>query len=156
MTHLGAFTFDNSSQVAANSGGLVITTLSGSGAQSITLGAGSGTFSAGHMDGAEGMTLNASGFNGTITGGTMDYSGAVVITTGKRGEIDVSAIEVDGSFTLNGAAGICGTTTSIQDVSAGGAISITLGAGSASDVFFSSMNTASSFTLDASNETGGA
>ena len=98
LTHLGAFTFDNSNQVAANSGGIVITTLSGSGAQSITLGAGSGTFSAGHMDGAEGMTLNASGFNGTITGGTMDYSGAVVITTGKRGEIDVSAIEVDGSL----------------------------------------------------------
>ena len=59
LTHLGAFTFDNSNQVAANSGGIVITTLSGSGAQSITLGAGSGTFSAGHMDGAEGMTFNA-------------------------------------------------------------------------------------------------
>jgi len=156
ITHLGAFTFDNTIQAAGQSGGIVLGRVSGSGSQVFSLGAGSGTFTASGLNTTEDLTVNASGFTGTLGIHHITASGAVVITGGVRGEIDISAAAVDGAFTLDLSRALSGSTTSIVDLSAAGAISISLGNATGTDISLSSMNTLGAFTLNASLEKDGA
>ena len=153
---LGAINLDNSLQAAGQSGGIVLNSVSSSGVQTFSLGAGSGTFTAAGIVSLDGVTINASGFGGTIGMNSIIASGAVTITGGVRGEVDISAVAVNGAVTLDLSRGLSGTTTSLQDLSAGGAVSITLGNATGTDVSLSSMNTLGAFTLNASLEQDGA
>ena len=78
----------------------------------------------------------------------------MTITTGTRG--DLSAASIDGfNITVDGAAGVSGNTTVLQDLSANGAISIGLGNATGASVTIGSADASKSFTLSATGETSG-
>ena len=113
-----------------------------------SLGSGSGDVSIVDVEGESTFTLDGSNFGGTIDVAALTAAGNTTVSMGSEGYFSASVIGTAGSFTLDGAAATTGQAT-IQGISAGGAITVSMGAGTGAVTLISSVTTGN-FTLDAS------
>ena len=152
IVQAGNSTFNFSAQAATDSGNITLSALSGS-STTISLGAGTGTFSAASINMSDDVAITAASFGGTIDVGAVSGSG-VTITGGTRGDFSAEDVYALGTFTLDGSTGVSGSTVKLHDVTAG-AVNITLGNATGADVLLSAIDVGGSFTMNATGETQG-
>ena len=130
INSLGDFNFSAAAHTTGT-GDIVMTAISASGAGTITLGAGSGTYTAGLISTSGDFIFDASTFGGTIENNITESSGDVTISIGTAGDYNGSAIDAHSDLTFNAAAHTTGTgDIDLTYVSASENISITLGSSS--------------------------
>ena len=143
----GTFTLDQSANVAG-SASLTLGAVSASGAINISGPAGSGDLTITSVTGHSTFTLDASSFGGSIDLANASVGGNVGFI-GPEGHFSASVIGTNASITLDAANATTGQIT-MQKLSAGAGITVSMGAGSGGISMVSSV-TNGNFTLDASN-----
>ena len=140
------FTLDGSAVASAD---VTLRTLSAVDSIAITLTGASANLSANTIDTVDTFTLTLTGASETVELASVSASG-ITITGGLQGDISAAAMNSKSTITYDGSGSTTAQGLSIVDISASGAISLTLGAGSGT---FSSNNidsTEKAFTFDAS------
>jgi len=145
----GSITVDGATSTTAD---IKIGVLSASGAVTVALGTGSGTFE------IEESIVSNKGFvfDGTKSSATLDFtqitsSGAVTLSVG-NGNFTAGSTEVSGAYTLDKSTSTTGNAV-LKFLSAGGNATINMGTGSG-DLTLSSATSGANFVIDASQNSG--
>jgi hypothetical protein len=144
-----AFTLDGSSTASAD---VTLRALSAVDSIAITL-AGSANMSSGAIDTVDTFTLTLTGASESVDIANISASG-VTISGGLQGDFSAAAVNSKSTITYDGSGATTAQGLNMVDISASGAISITLGGGSGS---YSSNNidsTEKAFTFSATNYDG--
>ena len=146
---VGDITFSAAAH-STGTGAIVLASMTASGATTISLGAGSGAFTAGSIDSAQDMILDGANFGGTMNIGSVTGSGDVTIAAGSGGKFSSGVILAD-NLSVNFSSFTSGSANqTFTNFSASGAVTITLGAGTGSFALQGSA-VANSFAIDGSN-----
>ena len=127
----GDFTLSGANAASAS---ISLTDMSANGDATISFGGSEGSFSAGTIDAASNLIINAGSFGGSATissiGGAGN-DGDVTITGVSKGDLAVTGITIGGDLTINNVAHAAGTGAgSLTSVGSANNVTIALGAGS--------------------------